>query len=294
MELVNNGQQVTPYRLLAGLRLIAHLGECDREQFYTLMQPDFITDDNSASRSLLQLALHYGLIYEESSILKLNPELNRRILADFESYRQLMHKRIWGASEPDQDDFRLSLYTAWYAVQNEKVFSFNAVSAAQNFVNELAVMKRDELLAISEGQLFNDTKVRGWNAWAQFLGVAWSRSQGNASILVPDAYWRLRYLLPELLSPDGGEIAAGVFMERLNQYCPELDGGLLFQMAWRESRPHEQQTYLSLMLSNALHGLSRDGFLRLISYADASDSIQLYPTELYPSRISSIAWGESA
>jgi hypothetical protein len=294
MKIINNGQQVTPYRLLAALRLIAHLGECTREQFLRLLQPEFITYDTTASEYVLQVAVTYGLVYEENRLFHLHPELASDTLADFESYRRMMHKRLWQTNYEDEDDYRLSLYTAWYAVQNEKAFEYNADTAAQKFVNELKAMQRDELAAMTEGKLFNETKVRAWNAWAQFLGVAWAQSQGNASILIPDAYWRLRYLLPQLLSPDEEEIAAAVFMERLSEHCPELDGGVLFEMAWQDSRPHEQQTHLSLMLSNALHGLHRDGILRLITYADASESIVLYPTELYPSRISSLTWGENA
>jgi hypothetical protein len=70
----------------------------------------------------------------------------------------------------------------------------------------------------------------------------------------------------------------GLFMERLADTCPELDGGRLFNHCWQASRGAEQRgNRMSLMLSTGLRSLHNTGVIKLSEQADALTIWRLYP-----------------
>jgi hypothetical protein len=126
--------------------------------------------------------------------------------------------------------------------------------------------------------------------WARFLGFgreyAFARGQRT---LLPNAYVRVNTLLPSLLPLDGSELPIQTFLDNLSSYCPELDGGLVFNRVYESVYAQSStQTHLSLMLSSALNTLHINGIIELIDRADALNTRQLFPSQSYQNRVSHV------
>ena len=111
---------------------------------------------------------------------------------------------------------------------------------------------------------------------------------------MPDATRRISAILPELL-PDHILTGFPEFMARLPNYCPELDGGLLFKRCLEASRPGEQRgNRLSLMLSTALRVLHQQGAIVLEDRADAVENWSLFPSQSFINRVTHIQRGHAS
>jgi hypothetical protein len=167
------------------------------------------------------------------------------------------------------------LFSAWYAVQDTRVFY--DLAEQKYFPQFNTDMAADQ--GTDDPRLFNDTKFNGWRKWAIFLGLGWPTKINGREIVVPDATRRLRSALPTLFQ-ENTHMALGQFIESLGRYCPELDGGKLFTYCWQASRGSEiQGNRLSLMLSTALRTLDKLKIIRLEDRADALSIWQLYPAQ---------------
>jgi hypothetical protein len=215
-------------------------------------------------------------------------------LSDVESvgsFRARMQSALLGVTDENAPNYLLNLYTAWYAAQNERVFSFGVTEFATHFNREISTE--------GEGQAFNTTKLNGWQDWTAFLGYGWRirpTSGRRRELLVPDATDRLRPLLPELL-PQGDQVVPyRAFADALAQHCPELDNGTLFNRCWNASHPGDVRgNAVSLMLSTALRTLHQSGAIELRREADATELWSLYPAPGYslPGQITHIRRGTS-
>jgi len=191
------------------------------------------------------------------------------------SFQLYMQKRVLGVTESYQPNYLFNLYSAWYIVQNERIFQFVDKDYETRF--------NEELFQDADSRTFNMTKFNGWRTWAAFLGLGWPIKpglSGRSEILVPCVTNRLKGVLTQLLSIDGQVIKFSLFAQRLAELCPELDGGILFTYCWEASRGHERRgNNLSLALSTGLRQLHESGEIELIRLADATDIWQLYPAE---------------
>jgi hypothetical protein len=282
MEIINNNQ-ITPRRLHALVRLVSRLRQPNRASLLDLLQPPDLVDSQEAAKAVYNAAVRYNLIVEDDSSdrVALHKDIaNGKDIDSADAYRAFMQKRLTGVANEHEDNYLLNLVTAWYAVQNERIFQYQRKEdISEQFNADMDPRDQEELL--EEGRLFNPTKLNGWLTWAYFLGWGWRMTIGRQEILMPDAGKRLLPALPVLLS-DSGEIRFGQFATKLAELCPELDGGSLFKKCWTASRGAEEQgKQLSLMLSTGLRSLHDNKLIQLIDTGDAAETWHLYPAQAH-------------
>ncbi|HVB25454.1 MAG TPA: protein DpdG [Ktedonobacteraceae bacterium] len=271
MEIISEGQ-VEPHRLRALVKLIVDLKEPDVQDIYDLLQPAALTTDQSAVKATFRIAVDCGLVADSKNTRAL---VSAEQVETMTAFQKLMQQCLLNVTEEGRPNYRLNLYTAWYAVQNERVFRELATLGYDGPFNTEVFPNTSE----SDERRFNSTKLNGWRKWATFLGFGWIRRIGSASIVIPDATVRLHTSLDALLQ-DKQRISFGQFMKRLATTCPELDGGKLFDYCWQASRGAEQPgNQVSLMVSTGLRTLYSQGVIELSEQADALDIWHLYPAE---------------
>ena len=272
-ELLNYAQ-VTPPRLHAMVKLVSRLQAPTRKDVIDLLQPSVLVSDQSAAKNTYIAAVNCNIVSEApDKTLILNGEAAQ--LESMQGFQLYMQKRVLGVIESYRPNYLFNLYSAWYIVQNERVFQFIDNEFATRFVGEVPLD--------TEFRAFNKEKFVGWRTWAAFLGLGWLIKPGlggRSEILAPCASNCLKGVLDQLLTEDERVIKFGLFAERLAELCPELDGGSLFTYCWEASRGGERRgTNLSLALSTGLRQLHDSSEIELIRQADATDIWQLYPAE---------------
>jgi len=272
MEIINEGQ-AEKHRLQALVMLVIELGEVEQSHLYDLLQPrepGDAQDAQSSARVTLLVAKECQLVSvdEKRCVRGL---VERAQCEQLPAFQALMAHRLLGVSAEDASNYLFNLFSAWYAVQDEKVLQELVETGYDGPFN-------DQVFPDAPTRSFNGTKLVAWRKWAVFLGLGWILRLGGREILVPDASKRVRSVLGELFGEQTTLMFAH-FMERLASVCPELDGGRLFTYCWQASRGEEKGNRLSLMLSTALRTLDGLGHLRLLCQADALESWRLYPAE---------------
>lgn len=276
MEVINVSQ-VEPHRLRVMTKLIVDLQEPKRQNIIKLLQPPALLAGNtsesalSTSSNTFRIAVDCKLVTDSENAEKSTTALvTSEQVATMSAFQILMQQRVLGISEDGQPNYLFNLYSAWYAVQNEKVLyqlveqGYDGPFNAEVFPNAIE-------------RPFNSTKFIAWRKWAIFLGFGWTAKIGNRDVLISDATKRLRNILDQLFGDDS-KMSFSLFMERLAIRCPELDGGVLFTYCWQASRGSEQRgNQVSLMVSTGLRTLDGLNVIQLIEQADAVDVWQLYP-----------------
>lgn len=266
---------VSPYRLHALVRLVVRLPNPTRQQLFDLLQPAALSKTQDAANNVFLAAQHLNLIVEDDNgIVTLNPDLLPADIEDIECFRHIVQGQLTGETQRNHDNYLLNLFTAWYAVQDERVFTMPDTQWADQFNGELGPEHG------TSAQMINTTKIHGWLTWASFLGWGYTLKKGRSSVLIPDATGRLLSILPQLTETGYEEIPFREFVARLAGACPELDGGQLFELCWQFSRPADPRGLeLSLMLSTGLRVLDSTGAIKLKQYGDAPEVWQLFRAE---------------
>jgi hypothetical protein len=281
LEIINDAQ-VEPRRLQVILRLISDLPSATKEEIFQLAQfPLFLDNVPDLPKNLLLASENTYKHAVDCKQVSENGDKTLSLLVEPEeittmpSFRNHMKQVILGITDINQPNYLLNLFSAWYAVQNERILH-------KLVHEECCIAFTTDLPAYSfksKDRAFNTTKLNAWRKWAEFLGLGWTIKIGPYSILMPDATKRVTGILSEVLS-NGEEIRFGIFMERLAIVCPELDEGKLFRYCWQASRGEEVQgNRLSLMLSTALRSLATLHTIELFNKADSLDVWQLYPSQ---------------
>jgi len=281
LEIINDSQ-VEPRRLQVILRLVSDLPASTKEEIFQLAQlpvlldnvPDVPKNLLLASENTYKHAVDCRQVSENND-KTLSLHVEPEYITTMPAFRDHMRQVLLGITDITQPNHVFNLFSAWYAVQNERILH-------ELVYEECCIAFTTDLPAYafkSKDRAFNTTKLNGWHKWAEFLGLGWTIKIGSHSILVPDATKRVGAILPEILS-NTEEIRFGIFMERLAIVCPELDGGKLFRYCWQASRGEEVQgNRLSLMLSTALRSLATLHTIELFNKADSLDVWQLYPSQ---------------
>lgn len=272
MEIINEAQ-VEKHRLQSLVKLVDELGPLDQNTLLQLLQPleqDFASPEASPRKNL-DGAKELGLVKEDGK--QVVSQLSHERFEPMSAFHDYLVHTMLGVTSSEQSSYRFNLFSAWYAVQDERVLF------AANYKDGYDATFNQQLFPSERGRFFNSTKLSAWRKWAAFLGLGWIMKFGGREVLVPDATKRLQPMLAEIFE-EQRSLTCTQFMERLAILCPELDGGVLFERCWSASRGGEERGHqLSLMLSTALRTLEKLGQLRLLEQADALENWQLYPAE---------------
>ncbi|GHO61355.1 hypothetical protein KSC_002470 [Ktedonobacter sp. SOSP1-52] len=280
MEIINDAR-IEWRRLWALARLVADLETSTQQEIFDLLQPQVLTDKSAAATVAgsttaiaIRQAIDIGLLQErEDKTISLGVSSDK--LASESAFRDCMRDLLLGVTERHRSNYLFNLFSAWYAVQDTRVFY--ELAEQKYFPQFNADMSPSQ--ATDDQRLFNDTKLNGWRKWAVFLGLGWSMRFNGREVVVPDATGRLRAALPAIFQ-EGEYMTLEQFIERLGRACPELDGGKLFTLCWQASRGSDVQgNRLSLMLSTGLRTLDRLQSIRLEYQADSLSVWQLYPAQ---------------
>lgn len=280
MEILNNAQ-ITPQRLHALLKLVNTLRRPTREELLDLLQPQAINPNQDAVKAVYYAAQQVELIEENSdSIVSLHESLRDFLpIESHKNYRLCLQTKLCGIDDDADHNYLLNLFTAWYAVQDERIFTANSKRLTDQFNGELFPFDPVTSSEDYSGRAFNDTKYNGWRTWATFLGWGWTSSIGNGDVM-PDATVRLRGLISHTeLLPEQEFIPFRTFAGRLGDSCPELDGGKLYTLCWNASRSEQKGNTISLMVSTGLRVLHDLEVIELQRFADATDRWQLFEAD---------------
>ncbi|MEO9028097.1 MAG: hypothetical protein ABI413_04705 [Ktedonobacteraceae bacterium] len=274
---ISNESQAEKHRLQALVKLVEDLGRPTSKDLFDLLQPRDLVGQNDSqdpqlsAKTTLRVAKEFKLVGEgEDHILeRLIP---REQIERMSAFQHHLGNVVLGVTEAEASNYLFNLFSAWYAVQDERVLFELPELGYDGPFNE-------QVFPDAPTRSFNSTKLPAWRKWALFLGLGWLMRLGAREILVPDATKRLQPLLLEIFE-EQNSLTFTQFMERLARRCPELDGGSLFEYCWQASRGGEERgNRMSLMLSNALRTLDGLGQVRLVYQADALTNWQLYSAQ---------------
>jgi hypothetical protein len=274
VEIINDSQ-AEARRIQAMVHLVASLENPIRQDIIDLAQPQALgANSTSPLENTYKIAVDCNLIWENNDkFLEVPVPLEQ--VASMEAFQDYMRHVVLGVTKEQQSNYRFNLFSAWYAVQNEKVLYELASTDYDQFNIDIAP-------ATDKDRLFNSTKLPAWRKWAMFLGLGWVARLNARNVLVPDATKRIQAVLFDIFQNDV-QLTFGQFMEQISVLCPELDGGILFNYCWQTSRSSElRSNRLSLMLSTGLRTLASLRVIRLLNQADALDVWQLYPAQGNP------------
>lgn len=267
-----NNAHISPHRLHALVRLVARLPGLPQRDLFALLQPDALTGAASDSgqqanfRTLVNAAEQCGLIAVDPANER---SVTLRVLAaEIEAvavFRRHMQGRLFDATDATEQDALFGLFSAYYAAKD-----------ADALPDKVEQRFDSDVFPSAAEQRMNSTKLNGWRPWAAFLGLGWQTQQGSRQLLVSDATVRVRDALPRIL-PAPGPVPFAAFIGAVGEVCPELDGGVWF----RQCRGTGYGNVISLMLSNALRALDREGAIRLRGVGDSGETWRCYPGDTY-------------
>ena len=109
----------------------------------------------------------------------------------------------------------------------------------------------------------NSTKLTGINRWLTYCGLGW---RDPAGVFQPNPYFRVKRSLTKIFGNEKS-VTGELFMEKLAGFCPELDGGGIYN----QTNPDDQESSeeCTLGLGSALVDLHKDEVIRLLCPRDA-------------------------
>jgi hypothetical protein len=257
-----------------------------------LVQPDTIANKNENSRakeistSVYTLCLSCGFIVEEGDKQKTSRlNIPAESVETVEAFRRYLQGTLLRCVQPNDDNYLLNQFAAWYIAQDERVLSESG--------DEIVGRFNEDLSADDRKTFTSHTMLPSWHDWAVFLGLGWSYGLGRGSDkLMPDVSTLLVDWLDVWLKPQE-RLAINNAIERISKQFPQLDGGELYQLCWQASRGSVAPTTLSLALSTGLRVLEKQGIVKLLNLPDAPVRRTLFPTQTYTNVVTHIERGSA-
>ncbi len=232
-----------------------------------------VEDDAQMARNTLNRWVELGLFVREDGLISVKEKLPGRRATALEilPFTRRMACRLALSEENNQDLWAsqgaraadLTRTLAWMLAQD-----VYRTSSFSNFADK----ESQQILDPERLLMRNDTRRRGLEYWAPFLGFS------RHSFAVIDPTVAVRDSLNEVLEPGQG-MPAAQFIERLSTILPVLDGGRwqieVLQFVDPAALPRRQPGQLSSALSRALLTLWDSGELLLQQKADLGSSVTL-------------------
>lgn len=254
-------------------RVLASRGSIAKEDLLKAVAPtEIVGDEGEQAKNTLKSWSDLGMFIEKNGIISAPDKatkkpsgpieeiaFTRRVACKYALADQ-NNENFWAAKGARSADLTRTL--AWVMAQDAFKTRLSGLEALE------AVQIRNDGRRLMQ----NTTRQSGYRFWAEFLGF--SRQPGgdiDPTVAVRDAL--------DSVIPDGTEIGARDFINRLAQQLPVLDGGRWRELVLAEvdpiSLPNLQQGQISSALSRALLCLRATGELLLVNRADTGSSIVL-------------------
>jgi hypothetical protein len=188
-----------------------------------------------------------------------------------------VHIHLCGLPTEDPDSVLLRAYS-WCAAFVE---SHGTAVVVDMTTKDLAREIAAGLGRKSEGdddKAFNTTKLSAWKDWMAFLGLGWNDLPGVTGF-IPDPSRRIEEEL-QALFPSGSRIYAKAFIDSIAKILPYLDGGPLFEEAFKKGLVRPPVGQVSRILSQAIRSLEQNAVLKCEMEGDAKSGISLFPDPL--------------
>jgi hypothetical protein len=264
--------------LLALRRALVAYGPQPEARLLELCAPPSIVAKPDMARRTMTRWTQLGFFEEVEGQFQLHKQIANVGTDDLDGLRMAVLRLVLAptnnpllASDPDSDIERslasdCTRAIAWAMAQDP--YSF------QGIVGHPAAEALETHQGVEPRLFRNDTRWFGFKDWAPFLGMAFPSSRG--SIVLNPAY-AVRAVLNEVFA-NTRELALELFMARLAEQLPVLDGGSYrlivdaqVSRPWRIHRDNE----ISPSLSAALLTLEASGNIRLEPRSDAPQRILL-------------------
>lgn len=254
-------QPVTPARVETLLNLMREFSNrtITREILYELLQPEGLPDPNPGkdqAKNTVSAALELGLVEEGvdkrlKTSFKTNDKRNSRSIL-----RDALDEKVLGIT--DIEPYFGLFYSYLIAANFEGTSNRTADEWVLDFQYKVFGEERPT-------NPFNKAKLTGLNRWFAYTGLGWYDMSG---IFQPNPFERLCRRLSLIFQKDK-KLTSEVFMQRLAEHCPELDGGTIFLKTFREQSYDASAKTCTLGLSHALIDLHQDRKIKLICPQDS-------------------------
>lgn len=259
-----SGNMVTeaiPARVFALYKIVAGKKDISKIELQEFMEPKEIHEGTSYFSKILEAAIELKLVDQmDNSIIPIVPKEHLETMGDFRRLAiRILSKR---------DDFENSqFYKCTNAIVNmdEKIYRYRSISDSGmlNYLSEKV------------GQQINESMVRGWRFWAQFLGFGYICNMA----FLPNAYFFVKNAMRIMDLKKNTEYSMRDFMSGFSQYG---------KIIMRDSVTSKD---LNIALSSALRELHDNNEIELKYGSDQEHRWNLYPSsESFNEQVASIVY----
>lgn len=254
-------QPVTPTRVETLLNLMREFSDrkITREILIDLLQPDGLPDSNPSknqAKQAISTVTELGLIEEDAE---------KRLKLTFKSGDKRNSKEILleALDEKVLNDTQVEPYLSLFysyilSLNSDGVKTQSGDSWVLDFQHHVYGQERPP-------NPFNDTKLTGLHRWYGYIGLGWYDPNETFQA---NPYQRLVRRLPLIFKRDK-KLTGEIFMQRMAELCPELDGGDTFLKVHRLQAYNAIAKICTLGLSHALIDLHQDKIIRLVCPRDS-------------------------
>jgi hypothetical protein len=255
-------EPVTPVRLetLIDVLRSTKSRKVDRRMLIEMLQPKGLPNldpDRVQAKKTIKAATDLQLIKQDDEDSYLRPTFDRR---DERTTRQMVLGAIDSVvlSDTQVEPYFALFYSYVLSLNSDGVIKKGNDEWARDFERDVQGGQRSE-------NPFNKEKLIGLHRWMNYAGLGWYDPN---EVFQPNPYGRLQRNLATIF---GGEtkLTGEAFMQRLAFYCPELDGGAIFQQSCRSRRDLTETNVCTMGLSHALIDLHSDEIIRLYCPRDS-------------------------
>lgn len=252
--------QATPVRVEVLLDLLVEYSSgLQRRVIYNLLQPVSLSGGGQdAAKATVSAALQLGLIVEkEQSVI----QLSREYVKKKSSKDNIINATDIKVLASLKVEYYLALFYAYYLGLDNRLYKRTKFKP-EDWANQF---NKDVFNNEPQKNAFNPTKYRGLNRWFSYLGLGW---YDPSEQFQANPYERVQRSLSKIF--DGkSKLDGDLFIAKLGEVCPELDGGKIFLQANRYGRYSPENKQCTLGLSHALVNLHEDGILKLYCPVDS-------------------------
>lgn len=271
MSLLNRPSDGLPSVLIAVFRTLRAFGPMPEAQLIDLLAPATAVKQDMAKKTLARWKQLGFVEVGVSGTLVLAPSIasvpvNDSILLRTEILRLIFLERNNATlllDDPDEEipsgSADLSRALAWSLIQDPFTFPKN--------LHSVEALQGQQ--GVSPRAFANDTRWSGFQEWAVFLGMAVNSGRG----ITPNPALALSGFIDEIRGSNS-ELAQGVFLQRVSELIPVLDGGSLrkkvegsIRNPWTVLNPSD----ISPSLSAALLSLEASREIRFELRSDAPE-----------------------